>query len=1317
MSKGKMDKSLSTPGSRIGTLLYSLEKLNSSSSDDIEQMRYTTAKILNCTKDQEPVRKQIMSKTTNGLEILFSTLESSTDNHVSFHVVSTLVELLYTGKRASVFVSHGATQVLLAALATASRAQPVSEELMVTLHHVLSKIGPKDRKFGVKARLSGALAITFGLVRTNTANFEILQPTLQVLKIYATNSVNASYLGKSGAVNCMFRILSVCGRKHNTTLRLALDILCQLVKSKSNAARAVGQGGVTMLLTMMCDWQRNDARNRHVKIRKAILNTLKNITVLKSGKKAFIDSNGIKVLYDIAQENTASHCKELDSLVNLISVILRKCSPRNRLPVTTIKSCVPFSLPASTVGLLATRPEREGDDVIDDSDDQDDDISSSDEQKDNEQEQDGTESDKQSEVPKRLPEDLAMYEHFFRELTDYEEFLQEESDSDQETGDCQPILIPTAGSSSSSTNAHPHRTHSSSLLVSRTRPSKQLRENRLSLPNLSRMSSLVNSSTGQPLDEPQPIQTLAVNVSGIRLDPSLLDTQPEPKHSRTLCKSVAADSSNGIDMTIKGGRASFTVGNPNRSPKQATSSNRYNLRSPPKLRKLSRSLTSLKQTASDHTSRPGSRQSSKWKLDPELEETQQDTLRASMTISRMTLRTPESQPQHCVSPESDSISLDDYSSELYADLMCKTKRVLPFRRIAQPELRGHKSPASPELFFEKSPGVQRAMIFEDIDRVIHPDKVIDRVVFDLDTEVRTRGSGSEATSSSELSSDSSARRNSSLEESTLTFDSQFECGNLRKAIQVRQYEYDLLLNSDINSNHHHQWFYFEVSSMRADVQYRLNVINCEKTNSQFNYGMQPVLYSVREAMEGRPHWVRAGIDICYYKNNFARSSLATGGQKGKSYYTFAFTLIFQYTNDICYLAYHYPFTYTMMKVHLLKLEASLGEWSNIYYRNQSLCDTLGGNSCPLLTITSNPSTLDKEGVTQFRLRPYILLSSRVHPGESNSSWVMKGVLKYLLSSHPTAQLLRDTYIFKIIPMLNPDGVINGSHRCSLTGEDLNRRWDSPNPDLHPTIYHTKGLLQYLAMCSRSPLVFCDFHGHSRRKNVFMYGCSEAQSQLADDVAAINGNKQEDTSYKTLPRILNQSAPAFSLSSCSFVVEKAKEATARVVVWKELRVPRSYTMESTYCGCDQGQYKGFQITTAMLEEMGQKFCEGLLRLITRRSSERLLSDKSPSQTSLSSTRIFPGSVNLAVTKDEDDYGSPGEDVDALLQASVRLKELSAGQQCTRRKRPSNDLESGEDEEDDEENYVSEGSDNGACEKNSDEGTEDISPEVGGTELGD
>ena len=45
-----------------------------------------------------------------------------------------------------------------------------------------------------------------------------------------------------------------------------------------------------------------------------------------------------------------------------------------------------------------------------------------------------------------------------------------------------------------------------------------------------------------------------------------------------------------------------------------------------------------------------------------------------------------------------------------------------------------------------------------------------------------------------------------------------------------------------------------------------------------------------------------------------------------------------------------------------------------------------------------------------------------------------------------------------------------SHRSSLVAEDLNRRWLKPCPNLHPTIYHTKGLLQYLSTVNKTPLV-------------------------------------------------------------------------------------------------------------------------------------------------------------------------------------------------------------------------------------------------------
>lgn len=69
-----------------------------------------------------------------------------------------------------------------------------------------------------------------------------------------------------------------------------------------------------------------------------------------------------------------------------------------------------------------------------------------------------------------------------------------------------------------------------------------------------------------------------------------------------------------------------------------------------------------------------------------------------------------------------------------------------------------------------------------------------------------------------------------------------------------------------------------------------------------------------------------------------------------------------------------------------------------------------------------------------------------------------------------------------------------SSRCGLSNEDLNRRWKNPHPILHPEIYHTKGLLEYCTrVIKRPPFVFCDFHGHSRKKNVFLYGCANSES--------------------------------------------------------------------------------------------------------------------------------------------------------------------------------------------------------------------------------
>uniref|UniRef100_A0A671VAV7 tubulin-glutamate carboxypeptidase n=1 Tax=Sparus aurata TaxID=8175 RepID=A0A671VAV7_SPAAU len=1046
--------------SRVLMLLGQLERMNGEAMlKDVETARQVTAKILHLIQTQGK-RKH-----------------NSRDVQTTLNILCIVSELLTVGRgrRVGVFVSKGGTGVLFQLLINASKEFPPSEELMLQLHSLLAKVGPKDRKFGVKARLTGALNVTINLMKQNLLNNKLLLPCLQVLRVYSSNLVNAVSLGKNGVVELMFKIVAP----------YTVDFVNEQHECETNARRAVDGGFVTVLLALYLDWHRNDTRHRHMLIRKGLLVSLRNITNIKLGRKAFIEADGMRILY-----NTSTEClpvRTLDLLINTSSLIMRKCFPKNRLPVPTIKSAFHFQLPnvpaAGPVAQLYNQPPGV-DDVVDESDDNEEADADTENDTENDDDDkdllanDDIETDLNKLHPKRNPgrplEELRVYERFFLELS--EDFqVAKMSILTNRNSSCIGIVILCESP------------------VRKARPRTELSE-------------------GLQLDQRKTHPAVSVCT-----------------HSYSSCSSDS--SRTGHHPPHQGPRQKREV--PHSFPRH-----RYKI---------------VSFSGADDTT--GASECSNFGSDCGSEGTEDEGGEGAV------LEVPDT-----------ALLLPLHDPDLYVEMVKGTRSVPEYAEVAYPDYFGHVAPTFKEPLLERVYGVQRSKIYQDIERLIHPNDILDKAVYDLDIP------------SCPVIEDNGE---------SLKFNSQFESGNLRKAVQVRKYEYDLVLNSDVNSNHYHQWFYFEVSGMRVGTVYRFNIINCEKSNSQFNYGMQVLMYSVQEAISGRPRWVRTGADICYYKNHFARSSIAAGGQKGKSYYSMTFSTTFSHKDDVCYFAYHYPYTYSTLKMHLAKLEAL--RTPQIYLRQDNLCETLGGNGCPLLTITAMPESNSNDHICQFRNRPLIFLSARVHPGETNASWVMKGTLEFLMGTSPLAVSLREGFIFKIVPMLNPDGVINGNHRCSLSGEDLNRQWLNPNPELHPTIYHTKSLLQYLVHMQRTPLVFCDYHGHSRKKNVFMYGCSVKETVWQSNITASSSDLQEDLGYRTLPKILSQIAPAFSMGSCSFVVERSKESTARVVVWREIGVQRSYTMESTLCGCDQGKYKGLQIGTRELEEMGAQFCVSLLRL--------------------------------------------------------------------------------------------------------------------------
>ncbi|XP_029662311.1 cytosolic carboxypeptidase 2-like [Formica exsecta] len=406
------------------------------------------------------------------------------------------------------------------------------------------------------------------------------------------------------------------------------------------------------------------------------------------------------------------------------------------------------------------------------------------------------------------------------------------------------------------------------------------------------------------------------------------------------------------------------------------------------------------------------------------------------------------------------------------------------------------------------------------------------------------------------------------EDSTdLRFESRFESGNLGKVVKITDTYYQLYLRRDLYTQRHTQWYYFKVSNTRSRITYRFSIVNMCKEESLYNEGLKPLLYSTEDARTRSVGWRRCGDNIAYYRNNDSSSD------EEKEKHTLTFNISFPHDRDIVYLAHCYPYTYTDLQEYLGKIVAD--PTKTRFTKLRLLCRSLAGNSVYYLTITA--PTHDEV----VRRKRGIVITARVHPGETPSSWTMKGIIDFLTGDTNRARELRERFVFKVVPMLNPDGVIVGNNRCSLSGKDLNRQYRTVMRESYPSVWHTKLMIRrLLEECGVA--IYCDLHAHSRKHNIFAYGCEGKR-------AGCNGRLSE----QVFPLMLHKNAAdKFSFENCKFHVEKGKEGTGRVVVWS-MGVQNSYTMEASMGGSKIGSRCGTHFSAQDYEQIGKAFCETLL----------------------------------------------------------------------------------------------------------------------------
>jgi hypothetical protein len=135
-----------------------------------------------------------------------------------------------------------------------------------------------------------------------------------------------------------------------------------------------------------------------------------------------------------------------------------------------------------------------------------------------------------------------------------------------------------------------------------------------------------------------------------------------------------------------------------------------------------------------------------------------------------------------------------------------------------------------------------------------------------------------------------------------------------------------------------------------------------------------------------------------------------------------------FSRDVVWIAYIPPYTFS-------RLESLLNELKpHPAIDIDSIGNSVEGR--PLYLVTVADFRLDQETA------PVVWIVARQHSFEAGGSWAVEGLLKFLTSSEPEARSILRKVVFKICPMLNPDGVASGGTRFNACGVDLNRHWSS-----------------------------------------------------------------------------------------------------------------------------------------------------------------------------------------------------------------------------------------------------------------------------------
>lgn len=154
---------------------------------------------------------------------------------------------------------------------------------------------------------------------------------------------------------------------------------------------------------------------------------------------------------------------------------------------------------------------------------------------------------------------------------------------------------------------------------------------------------------------------------------------------------------------------------------------------------------------------------------------------------------------------------------------------------------------------------------------------------------------------------------------------------------------------------------------------------------------------------------------------------------------------------------------------------TLGLQGNAFAKAEVIGKSVEGRDLKLLTVT-DPETPDRN-------KRAVWFIGQQHGYEMAGGPVCEGTIRELLNGARSAEVLKK-FVFKFVPIVNPDAMAHGGFRYNLRDVDLNRNWDEavkhyadrlqPEPEVAAV---QQALAQWVEQGNRLDL-FVDLHCHT-----------------------------------------------------------------------------------------------------------------------------------------------------------------------------------------------------------------------------------------------